>query len=154
MSQKGFSLIEVLLVLALVVVLARVALPNWQQLIAGEKAYTTCAKLERLLLYARSLAIIKQQEFGVCLSADGAHCLAGPAGEVLVYQSLSHGKVIVRRLKLDAGSQFYWRGFGRGSGVLFLISGEVERNGSFYFLQNGQLRHRIVVNKLGGVRFV
>lgn len=154
MSQKGFSLIEVVLVVSIISVIGCLALPDWQQLLVADQAYRVSLKLEKLLLYARSLAVIKQHDIEVCTSFDREQCSRGLAGNLIAFSGQRGGRHVYQRVTLTRNGKLLWRGFGQAAGVIFNRNGLVTRNGSFYYEVHGQLQTRLSVNRLGGVKLI
>lgn len=76
LSQRGFTLIELMVTIALVAVLGTLAAPSFQQTIASSKLTTATNDLFTSLAQARSLAIKQGERVTVCKSEDGAACKA------------------------------------------------------------------------------
>lgn len=62
---RGFTLIEAMLVVALLGILTAIALPSFQTMITNTRATTIASELQSLLLYARSEAVFRRSSTSV-----------------------------------------------------------------------------------------
>lgn len=78
-TQSGFTLIELMIVIALLTLIVSIALPNFNQLVASNRLQAQADQIEGLLQYARNQAIagrrnyeinIDDQRWWVAASAD------------------------------------------------------------------------------------
>ncbi len=67
----GFSLIEVIVVIALFTILSAIALPSYNQYTANNKALTYTNDLMSVLRLAKSMAVTEHKEIKVCALATG-----------------------------------------------------------------------------------
>jgi type IV fimbrial biogenesis protein FimT len=72
--MKGFTLVEMLVTVALVAILATVAVPSFAELIRSSRATTQANELIGALALARSEAITRAQPVAVCASRNGSSC--------------------------------------------------------------------------------
>lgn len=72
--QRGFTLIEVMVVVAIVAVIAAIATPNWQALQARNAVRSMVNDYVASLYLARSEAVRLNTPVTVCPSNDGATC--------------------------------------------------------------------------------
>lgn len=73
-SQAGWSLIEQLMVVAIVAILACVAVPALGHLAHGQQLQVAQFDYIANLRYARGTAVAKNRRMVFCPSADGRHC--------------------------------------------------------------------------------
>lgn len=71
---KGFSLIELMIVLAIIAIGAAIAVPSYQSSIASNRKTSAANNLLGVLQFARSEAVIRRKQIKVCASADGTSC--------------------------------------------------------------------------------
>lgn len=77
----GFTLIEMLVTLAVIAVLAAIALPSFTQSIRRNAVSTASNALLADLGYARAEAVTRGMDVSVCPSTDGTSCSDGAAWE-------------------------------------------------------------------------
>ena len=73
-QTKGFTLVELMIVVTIVAVLAAIALPSFQSSMRSTRVATTSNELMAAMALARSEAIRSTRGAGVCTSADGFTC--------------------------------------------------------------------------------
>ncbi len=71
---RGFTLIEVLVVLAVIVITMRLAAPSFQQFTRENRHVTQSNDFLASLRYARNQAVTKRMYVTVCGSTDGSTC--------------------------------------------------------------------------------
>ncbi|SIT69998.1 type IV fimbrial biogenesis protein FimT [Ectothiorhodosinus mongolicus] len=76
--QKGWTLLEALVVMAIVGLLWQFASPGMQQWMAARTVSVATNSLASSLRLARSEAIARQQKVLLCPSRDGLTCTSGP----------------------------------------------------------------------------
>ena len=74
LPNQGFTFIEVMVVLAIIVIIASIAAPSMQALLAGNRLISVSNTLVGAMSYARSEAVTVNQSVSVCSSADQTSC--------------------------------------------------------------------------------
>lgn len=77
--QPGFSLVELMITVAVVVILAVVAFPNLQSLVANNRLRGQTDEMVASLQFARSEAVRRNARVDVCRTTNGTTC-AGAVG--------------------------------------------------------------------------
>ncbi len=71
---RGFSVIELIVALAVMIALILIAVPNWRHLQAKQQLNGAQQQIARLLHMARSAAVERRQPTVLCPSRDGTTC--------------------------------------------------------------------------------
>lgn len=74
--QSGFTLIEIMVVVALIAILASLAVPSWTQLLVRNSVRASINDFSLSLQFARSQAVLLNSPVTVCPSDDGTNCTA------------------------------------------------------------------------------
>lgn len=77
--QSGFTLVELMVTIAVVMVLTVLAVPSFQTFLAGRRVEATADTLVSDFRYARSEAVKRTNRVTICPSVTGTSC-AGPGG--------------------------------------------------------------------------
>lgn len=75
-QQRGFTLVELMVVVALVAILAALATPSWNQLIVSNRIRAAVNDWVLSSYFARSEAVRLNVPVTVCPSSDGINCTA------------------------------------------------------------------------------
>ncbi|MDP1565229.1 MAG: GspH/FimT family pseudopilin [Polaromonas sp.] len=75
--QAGFTLIELMIVVALVALLASLAVPSFRTLLVNRTVRAAAEALMTDMRYARSEAVKRSARVSVCQSANGTSCATG-----------------------------------------------------------------------------
>ncbi len=76
-KSTGFTLIEMIVTIAIVGIFASIALPNFSQLIRNNRIPTTTNEFISTLVLARSEALKRSRDVSVCSSNDQTTCNGG-----------------------------------------------------------------------------
>lgn len=106
-EEKGFTLIEMMVVVALVVILAALAMPSFTTMIANQRVSSAAQELQTLLQYARAEGVYKRTQSTVTASAQKWQAKVGT--QVLREATLSDA------VSVEAGSS---------GGVVFDVTGQ------------------------------
>jgi type IV fimbrial biogenesis protein FimT len=75
--QGGFTLVELMITIAVLVIVMAIALPSFNDMTLGSKLRSQANDLVAGAVLARSEAIKRNAIVRMCVSADGASCIAG-----------------------------------------------------------------------------
>ena len=67
---NGFTLIEVVLVMVVIVIISAISLPHFASTFRGNKLRTSARTINRMAKYARSMAIMREQTLTVVLNHE------------------------------------------------------------------------------------
>ena len=83
-STSGFTLIEVILVLVVIVIISGIALPNLSGSYGNAKLRSTASNIERLGRYARGMAILREQDLSMVIDTEKQLIYIGAEKELLL----------------------------------------------------------------------
>lgn len=98
LSQGGFTLIELMIVVVIVAVMLAVAAPSFYATIKNNRLRTEADRIVTSFNLARSEAVKRNIDVVICPSSDGATCTGSVAQGWLIYADLD------READLDAGT--------------------------------------------------
>jgi type IV fimbrial biogenesis protein FimT len=75
-KNRGFTLIELMVTLAVAAVVLGLAVPNFTQMMRNNNSITAGSELSVAINYARSEAVKRAKRVSLCASSDGLTCLA------------------------------------------------------------------------------
>ncbi|QUP56666.1 prepilin-type N-terminal cleavage/methylation domain-containing protein (plasmid) [Ralstonia syzygii] len=113
---RGFTLVELVIVISIVAILVTLAAPSFQSTIQSARTTTEVNSLVNDLQFARSEAIKRGQPVSICVSSDGATCLASNKWQVgwIVFNDVngsgaldSTTDVVLRKRAAFAGSDTF-----------------------------------------------
>ncbi len=139
-QKRAFTMIELLLVVALMVVMAGLAIPNFSKHFSSLGFDQTTKHVSYLMRYAQSLAIVHQKEYQICFSSDYAQYWLE---EESLLQDTSAPQPV---LKKDAGTGFQ-KVAGEKGRVFFVPSGisvEAEKTAIRFYPDGTIDRMRII----------
>ena len=140
-STKGFSLIELLVVLAVMAIFLTTVLPDMRNLVARERTTVSVNKLRSSLALARTLAITRHSYIHACPSEDGQSCIRSDNWQQgwILFEDSNHdkqrddGEAILQVVDpLANGTRISLRGsFGIRHYLKYKPDGSAFPNGSF-----------------------
>ncbi|MBU0900355.1 MAG: GspH/FimT family pseudopilin [Gammaproteobacteria bacterium] len=150
LSQRGTTLLELLIVLSLLALLAVIGIPNFVNLIDRNRITATFDELHDTLQAARTQAITQGKTIEVCAYAQGAECgtdwskgwtlRAAGTQEILRLNTSSHTK----------GST-HWSGYSKT--IRFRSNGSSPTsNGRLIVCGQKELIGQLIINRQGRIR--
>jgi len=73
LKPRGFTLIEAMIVVALLAILSAVAIPSFRSMMANNRVSSASAELQALLLYARAEAVYRRAGMAVAMDTHHRH---------------------------------------------------------------------------------
>lgn len=83
---KGFTLIELMVTLAVLAIVLGIAVPSFQKQIINNRSLTVGDEFAQALNYARSEAVKTTRRVSICASSDGATCIDDWREGFIVFQ--------------------------------------------------------------------
>ncbi|SIS85131.1 GspH/FimT family pseudopilin [Neptunomonas antarctica] len=167
-KQSGFTLIELMISIALLVILITVAIPSFVSLLARTQVVSSAQTLRSALSIARSESIKRDWQVRVCnlesinsIACNGTSQVGTKiwSSGLLVFHDVNDDRVFtegvdetVRVYSFPAGISATWN---RGDGLNYLPSGRLDwgSNGTFEMnLDNSDYSIHLVLNSTGRVR--
>lgn len=111
MPPRGFTLIELMVALAVVAVLATIAYPSFTQVIRSNRVATAANELVASVALARHTAIRNTHGAGLCASANGTSCGSNWSRGFLIWEdidgdsTLDGGELVLRFVQGPAQMQ-------------------------------------------------
>ena len=161
--QRGFSLLELVVTLAVASMLVTLTLPVAERLVDDARANTAINDLARTIALARGAALTYQRRVKLCPGTGNA-CGARNswADGMLVFteddgdQRLDENELVIARIRGTTHGRFTWRSFRNRSELLFTAYGLTDwLNGSFlYCPDNNDSRQArmLILNTAGRTR--
>lgn len=153
-SQRGFTLTELLIVVALLAIVAQIALPAWQSFILNNRSQALRDSVTRAVLQARSLAAGHRVQVELCGSVDGRDCHANWAkGWIIRRHSRGTPQATPEYITTlnDQHLQLKWAGF--QPRILFQSGGYgTTVNGRFYLCREQKIDWQLIINRQGRLR--
>ncbi len=162
--QRGLSLIELLIALALSAVLLRLAIPGFQDLLASQRATAASNAITATVALARTSAIVYRLPVVICpndLGRCGGRSHWALGGLVFADRNRNRQRDVEEPLfgtlpAFESGARVVWRSFRNRNYLLFLPQGLTDwQNGHFqYCPQGNDPRHarQIIINAQGRTR--
>lgn len=164
-SYRGFSLIELMVVLAILSILLLVAVPGYGTWVSSSRIETATNKLRSMMSLARSEAVRRGERIAVCSTLDQYTCSGTSRSGKKIWQRallfqdddldrvFDEGETRIRVIDLTEGIMVIWN---RGESTAFKGDGSLlgGANGSFYVVDPADLGggSRLVAQNTGRVR--
>ncbi|MBD9426802.1 GspH/FimT family pseudopilin [Pseudomonas sp. PDM15] len=115
---QGFSLVELMIVLAIIAIVAAIAIPDYQSSMAANREISASNNLLGAMQFARSEAVTRRTGITVCASSDGSSCGASWSAGGIVR---TNAGVVLRTIPAAndvtiAGNAITFRGNGTSAG--------------------------------------
>ncbi len=145
-SYKGFTLIEIMIAIAIMAIIAGIAIPNYIEWSMGARLRSAVNDLSSDLAMARLRAIKSSAKVGVIFAADGYQVFIDDNDN----NTLDSGEVILRSKQYPAGVSMSGTTFA-SSRALFHRTG-ASSAGTVMLSRGGNQQINIVVNAVGRIR--
>ncbi|MFC3717078.1 GspH/FimT family pseudopilin [Luteimonas soli] len=95
-AARGFTLVELMVTLAVLTIIAVIAMPSFANLIRGNRLVSSANEMVALLQTARTSAISNRASVTVCPSNDGANCAASPGSHWIALMTKDGVNTVLR----------------------------------------------------------
>lgn len=92
MNHRGFSLLELLIALLIIIILSVIALPSYSTLIATIERQSVSHKIRQTLTFARKTAINRQQNISWCGVNNQQECMKRDYRNILIFEDKNKNK--------------------------------------------------------------
>lgn len=161
-KNKGFTLIELMLVLAIAMIILGQAIPSFSAFIEKRKVSSNVQKLMQVLQLSRTAAITDNVPVTVCPTDDGLRCSSNWSNGYLSFKDMNSNRTfdsgdekLIEQLISDDKSEISWRAFGVRSSLQWLPTGITNhQNGSFELCYDNKakLARGLFITKAGRIR--
>ncbi|MCG5536471.1 GspH/FimT family pseudopilin [Ectothiorhodospira mobilis] len=163
-DAKGYTLMELLISLTLVVVLTTLVVPGWAALLGEQRLAATTNTLVQALTAARFEAVKRGEGVVLCPSADGRTCAETPyhRGWLLrpapkTVSALETQAPVLRAWAVPSGAVAIHTGTGLARYVAYRPDGQTRQlNGALqmgsFRLCHGERGRRVIISRTGRVR--
>lgn len=152
--EQGVTLVELMIVIALLAIMAQIAVPAWQSFIAKTRSQALQHSVIRAVQSARAQAITTRNSIELCGSSNGEACSSNWSNGWMIRTLPRHGapeapshitELDPRHLRLQ------WAGF--RSQIVFHPTGlSSASNGRFFVCREQAIDWQLVLNRQGRLR--
>ncbi|HSG92169.1 MAG TPA: GspH/FimT family pseudopilin [Methylotenera sp.] len=162
MHNKGLTLIELLIVIAIIGILAAMAMPSFNDLLRRQEINGQANALFSMLYLARSEAIKRSSVVTICKSSDGQNCGGNWSNGWLMFAdqnkdgALDTGEIVISQGRISENIAVGWVAFGSNNYIRFIPRGmTLAQNGTFTVCPKNAdelITRAVVVSKTARVR--
>ncbi len=158
MKHQGMSLIELLIVIAIVAILISSATPSLSPFIEHQRSDATIADIYRFYQAGRDLSVRKRERIYMCGSNDQQTCSKYWSKNLILFHDKNGDKApsaseIVHIKQLSLGNSYIWSRMAFGKNYFFFEpNGQTSWTGSMVFCpesQKAQHYNRVTWNRVG-----
>lgn len=149
-SVDGFTLLEMLIVIAVMVVLATAAAPSFSSLIESNKVKRLATEIEWLLVQAKSEAVLRGSSVNVQIKTMASTSAAASSLPWSIEASLSDGTVLGRVSSGDFPLVKIYRSFAALPIGFSKLTGRPDKDGHFGFFVDSSKIVKVEVRKMAG----
>ena len=162
-NQRGFTLLELMVCISILVILAVTAIPSFSEVIKRNKTQTHMNNIYHLLVFARSESVSYNKPVTICPSRDQVSCIQSRDWSnkyLLVFYNDNYDDThdsderIARIFKTGKeGSKLLWRSFRNKSYLTFMPIGLTDyQSGNITFCPEGldRTEAKILVMNIAG----
>ena len=161
-KQSGISLLEMMIVVALMTVIATLAYPSFKQMLHGMEAKRVKSALMMILKEARLVSFSNRQNLVVCLANKDNHCHNRAKDKVIIFidgddnQRLDEGELVREyglnikygELEMNVSARRHYIKYFGDSGVPRGHFGHIK----YCSAENLRFDHKIIITSTGYVR--
>ena len=161
--KNGFTLLELIIVTAVIAILSSFALPAYHRMMAAQEMHNTTTKITALSRQAKNLAAVQHTNVVICPSENLTSCQSAKwSSGFLIFsdknknRQIDTNETILHSEKLALQySTLDWQGALRSPSLNFQASSglPIGSNGTFYQCSLSSLQHKkIIMSKMGHIR--
>lgn len=149
-TQRAFTVVELLIALALVAIIGSIAIPALQDFLERNQQQVLYQQISRALQHARSYAVTHRVSVELCASNDGLSCNSSWSHGWLLRELNKESVIAVTLLNSDS-QRLQWKGFNQI--IQFHSTGiSPVGNGRFYSCYKNKVSWQLVINRQGRLR--
>ncbi|MGE8500103.1 MAG: GspH/FimT family protein [Pseudomonas sp.] len=148
--QRGYTLFDLLVTLALIALLAAIAAPNLTQLVESNRQHALLGELQRSLQEARARAILEGRTIEICAYSTGEQCGEDWNKGWILRASRTKEILSVKQSTRSEGT-LRWSGY--STTIRFRPNGTSPTgNGRFTLCAPQAMAWQLVINRQGRIR--